>query len=90
LHGTASLILVPALRMTACCRRAFWEGANSIECPNIDNEWGVPVQIFYGISDNARKFWGIANARRVIGYEPQDDSEVKYSRDIAAFLMHEM
>jgi len=61
----------------------------SIECPQIDNEWGVPFQIFYGISDNARKFWGIANARRVIGYEPQDDSEVKYWRDIAAFLMQE-
>lgn len=61
----------------------------SIECPQIANEWGVPFQIFYGISDNARKFWGIANARRVIGYEPQDDSEVKYWRDIAAFLMQE-
>lgn len=61
----------------------------SIECPQIDNEWGIPFQIFYGISNNARKFWGIANARRVIGYEPQDDSEVKYWRDIATFLMQE-
>jgi NAD dependent epimerase/dehydratase family len=61
----------------------------SIEGPNIDNEWGIPFQIFYGISNNARKFWGLANARRVIGYEPQDDSEVKYWKDIATFLMHE-
>ena len=61
----------------------------SIECARIDNEWNVPFQIFYGISNNARKFWGIANARRVIGYEPQDDSEVKYWRDIATFLMQE-
>jgi hypothetical protein len=61
----------------------------SIECPEIANEWGVPFQIFYGISNNARRFWGLANARRVLGYEPQDDSEVKYWRDIAAFLMPE-
>ncbi len=61
----------------------------SIETPNIDNEWGVPFQIFYGISDNARKCWGIANARRVIGYQPQDDSEVKYWKDIASLLMQE-
>jgi hypothetical protein len=61
----------------------------SIECPTIDNEWNIPFQIFYGISNNARKFWCIANARRVIGYEPQDDSEVKYWRDIATFVMQE-
>lgn len=61
----------------------------SIECPNIDNEWGVPFQIFYGISNNARNFWGLANARRIIGYDPQDDSEVKYWKDIATFLMQE-
>jgi len=58
----------------------------SIQAPNIDNEWGVPFQVFYGISDNARKFWSIANARRVIGYAPEDDSEVRYARDIAWFL----
>ena len=61
----------------------------AIECPNINNEWGMPFQVFYGISDNARKFWGIANARRVIGYDPQDDSDVKYRKDIATFLMQE-
>jgi hypothetical protein len=61
----------------------------SIECPNLHNEWGIPFQVFYGISDNARKFWGIANARRIIGYDPQDDSEVRYWRDIATFLMQE-
>lgn len=58
----------------------------SIQAPNIDNEWGVPFQVFYGISDNARKFWSIANARRVIGYAPEDDSEVRYARDIVWFL----
>ncbi len=61
----------------------------SIEAPDLADEWGVPFQIFYGISNNARNFWGLANARRVIGYDPQDDSEVKYWRDIATFLMQE-
>jgi hypothetical protein len=53
------------------------------------NEWGIPFQIFYGISNNARNFWRLANAHRVIGYDPQDDSEVKYWQDIATFLMQE-
>ena len=47
----------------------------SVETPHIDDEHGVPFHIFYGVSDNARKFWSITNARKVIGYEPQDDSE---------------
>ena len=54
----------------------------SIETENIDNEWGVPWQVFYGISDNTRSFWGLENARRVIGYAPQDDSEVTWARDV--------
>jgi len=57
-----------------------------IEARNVDNGHGVPFQVFYGISDNARKFWGIANARRVIGYAHEDDSEVKYAADIARHL----
>ena len=59
----------------------------SIETENIDNEYGIPFQIFYGISNNARQFWSIVNARKVIGYDPQDDAEVKYAQDIAHFLM---
>lgn len=58
----------------------------SIEAKKIDNEHGIPFQIFYGISDNTRKFWSIVNARKVIGYAPEDDSEVKYAGDIARFL----
>lgn len=54
----------------------------SIECPNIEDRYGIPFQIFYGISGNARRFWSIVNAREVIGYEPEDDSEAKYARDI--------
>jgi hypothetical protein len=55
----------------------------SIETPDIRDEFGVPFQIFYGISDNARAFWSIANARKLIGYAPQDDSEIRF-RDLIA------
>jgi hypothetical protein len=61
----------------------------SIDTENITNEWGVPFQVFYGISDNARQFWSIANARRVIGYAPEDDAEVKYAQEIARWLAGE-
>jgi hypothetical protein len=59
----------------------------SIEAPSIENEHGIPFQIFYGISANARAFWSIVNARRVIGYDPQDDSEVRFAAEIARFLV---
>jgi nucleoside-diphosphate-sugar epimerase len=59
----------------------------SLEAAGIEDEWGVPFQIFYGISDNARAFWSIANAREMIGYAPEDDSEVKYADDIRRVLI---
>ncbi|GAA5033992.1 NAD(P)-dependent oxidoreductase [Actinopolymorpha pittospori] len=58
----------------------------SIETPDIADEYGVPFHIFYGVSDNARKFWSITNAREVIGYQPQDDSERRFAADIARLL----
>jgi hypothetical protein len=58
----------------------------SIETPSIADEHGVPFQVFYGISDNTRKAWSIANARKVIGYAPQDDSEVVYAEEIRRHL----
>jgi hypothetical protein len=58
----------------------------SIEVEPIEDQWDVPFQIFYGISNNTRAFWSIANARRVIGYEPEDDSEVTYAADIQRLL----
>ena len=59
----------------------------SIEAPSIENEHGIPFQIFYGISNNTRAFWSILNARRVIGYAPEDDSEVTYAADIQRLLV---
>jgi nucleoside-diphosphate-sugar epimerase len=59
----------------------------SIETKDIRNEYGVPFQIFYGISNNTRALWSIINARNVIRYDPQDDSEVKFAEDIAKYLI---
>ncbi len=55
----------------------------SIEAPNIEDEHGIPFQIFYGVSGNTHNFWSIANARRVIGYAPEDDSQVNFAGRIA-------
>jgi hypothetical protein len=59
----------------------------SIDAGNILDAYGIPFQIFYGISDNTRKFWSITNARQVIGYAPEDDSEVKYAEDVRRQLI---
>ena len=61
----------------------------AIEAPDIENEYEVPWQVVYGISDNTRAFWSLSNAREVLGYRPEDDSEVKFAADIQRFLMGE-
>ncbi|HMP41976.1 MAG TPA: NAD(P)-dependent oxidoreductase [Roseiflexaceae bacterium] len=58
----------------------------AIEVADITDEHGVPFQIVYGVSNNARTFWSITNARKVLGYAPQDDSEVRFAADIARLL----
>jgi hypothetical protein len=58
----------------------------SIETDDVRDRYGIPFQIFYGISDNARQFWSIANAREVIGYAPQDDAEIKFAAGVAELL----
>lgn len=55
----------------------------SVETPDIDDAFGVPFHIFYGVSNNARTLWSITNAREVIGYRPEDDSEIRFADDIA-------
>ncbi|MGH2459417.1 MAG: NAD-dependent epimerase/dehydratase family protein, partial [Chloroflexota bacterium] len=59
----------------------------SIETPSIADEHGVPFQVFYGISGNTRSHWSLANARRVIGYAPRDNSEVVYADQIRRVLL---
>jgi len=58
----------------------------SIETKDITDENGVPFQIFYGISGNTHNFWSLANARKVIGYEPQDNSQVRFADQIARII----
>ncbi|MEZ4862814.1 MAG: NAD(P)-dependent oxidoreductase [Caldilineaceae bacterium] len=58
----------------------------SIEQPDIRDEQGIPFQIFYGISGNSHAFWSIANARRIIGYTPEDNSEVRFQELITQHI----
>ncbi len=57
-----------------------------IEAPDIENEHGIPWQVVYGISGNTRGFWSLESARTVLGYEPEDDSEVKYAPEAQRLL----
>ncbi len=54
----------------------------AVETPSIENEDGVPWQVVYAVSNNKRAPWSLASARRVLGYQPEDDSEVKFADDI--------
>ena len=58
----------------------------SIEAEDIRDEHGVPFQIFYGVSENPHAFWSIANARKVIGYAPEDNSELRFADLIAEHI----
>ena len=58
----------------------------SVDTEDVRNEHGIPWQVVYGISNNTRAFWSLANARRVLGYTPEDDSELTYATDIATML----
>lgn len=58
----------------------------SVDAESVADRFGVPFQIFYGVSDNARTFWSTTNAREVVGYAPQDDSEVRFAGDIARMV----
>ena len=58
----------------------------SLETEDVRDENGVPFQIFYGISGNSHRFWSLANARRVIDYQPEDDSQDRFARQLSEFL----
>jgi hypothetical protein len=57
-----------------------------IETEDIRNEDGIPFQIVYSVSNNTRGFWSIANARKVIDYQPEDDSERLFVEEISAHI----
>jgi nucleoside-diphosphate-sugar epimerase len=58
----------------------------SLETEDIRNADGVPWHCFYGISNNTRSCWSVANARAVIDYQPEDDSERVFADDIARYI----
>ena len=58
----------------------------SIDAEDIRDGDGVPFQAFYGVSNNTRSCWSIANARKVIGYAPEDDSELVYADELRKHL----
>ncbi len=60
--------------------------SRAIDTLDIRDEHGVPWLVVYGISGNTRTFWSLQSARCRLGYQPQDDSEVKYSNDIYRLL----
>jgi len=62
----------------------------SIEAVDITNNYGIPWQVVYGISNNTRSFWSIKNARNILGYCPKDDSEIKFSKDINNILADDL
>jgi len=58
----------------------------SLETDDILDANEIPFQIFYGVSANDHNFWSIASARRVIGYAPQDNSQVKFAGRLSEIL----
>ena len=58
----------------------------SIETEDIRDEYGVPFQIFYGVSGNTHRFWSIANARRVVEYVPEDNSEMRFADQLMGHI----
>lgn len=57
-----------------------------VEAEHIEDEHGIPFLIAYGISGNTHRFWSIVNAREKLGYEPQDDSQVRFADKIVGLI----
>ena len=58
----------------------------SIETADIRNEDEIPFQVFLGISNNTRMSWDVANARQMIGYEPEDDAGQEFAEEARSNL----
>ena len=42
---------------------------------------GIHFEVVYGVSNNTRCWWDLSRARRVLGYEPQDNAET-YAKEL--------
>lgn len=60
--------------------------ARAIDVADVRDRHGVPFQIVYGISGNANRYWSLASARTVLGYEPSDDSQTRFLSDFSRHL----
>jgi len=58
----------------------------ALEAPLALPEGAVPWVVAYGVSGNTRAFWSLESARGVLGYMPQDDSEVIYADAVRRLL----
>ena len=58
----------------------------AVETKDIVDEHGIPYQIVYGCSDNTRRFWSLESAKKILDYNPQDDSEIIYSAQIRKYI----
>jgi nucleoside-diphosphate-sugar epimerase len=58
----------------------------AIEAEDIRDENGVPWLVAYGISDNTRAFWSLESARDVLGYEPQDDGDIRFADQVGRWI----
>lgn len=61
----------------------------AMETEGIENEYGVPWQVVYGISNNTRSFWSLKSARDALGYQPEDDSEIVFAEEIKELKLNE-
>lgn len=46
-----------------------------IQLTKLSLETEMIFGIFYGISNNTRRYWDIGNTQRLLGYFPEDDAE---------------
>jgi NAD dependent epimerase/dehydratase family len=73
-----------ALGAYLSARDQVQQAIRMVEAEDITDDNGIPFLIVYGISGNTHRFWSLASARRKIGYQPQDDSQVNFADKIAA------
>jgi len=62
------------------------QAIRAIETERIEDLHGVPYLVIYGISGNTHRFWSLESARRVLGYQPEDDSQVRFADRLSAIL----
>jgi hypothetical protein len=65
-------------------RDQIQQAIRMVETEDITDDNGIPFLIVYGISGNTHRFWSLASAKRKLGYQPEDDSQVNFADKIAA------